>query len=81
MSNLNLIFNFKGNKLTMQCQDTDKLKDVLQKFANKVQRNVDDLDFYINTIRLVPCDKTLFNLQIKTFYTINVVDKYQVYGG
>ena len=81
MSNLNLIFNFKGNILAMQCQDTDKLKDVLQRFANKVEKNVHDLDFYINSIRLVPCDKTLFTLQIKTFYTINVVDKYQVYGG
>ena len=81
MSNLNLIFNFKGNNLTMQCQDTDKLKDVLQKFANKVEKNVDDLDFYINSIRLVPCDKTLFNLQIKPFSNINAVDKYQVYGG
>ena len=78
MSNLNLIFSFQGNNLTMQCKDSDKLKDVFEKFATKVERNVSDLDFYFNSIRLVPCDKTLFNLQIKPFSNINAVDKHVV---
>ena len=76
MSNINLIFNYQGNNLSMQCQDSEKLKDVFQRFASKVQKNVNDLDFYFNSIQLIPCDKTLFNLQLRTFSTITAVDKY-----
>ena len=76
MSNINLIFNFEGNNLSMQCQESDKLKDVFQKFATKVQRDVNDLVFYFNSVQLVAYDKTLFNLQLKPFSTINAVDKH-----
>jgi len=73
MSNINLIFIFKGNKITLQCQVTEKLKDVFQRFASKIEKDVKDLEFYFNSMRLVPCDKTLFNLQIKSFSEINAV--------
>ena len=79
MSNINLIFIFKGNIIALQCQVTEKLKDVFQRFANKIEIDVIYLDFYFNSMRLVPCDKTLFNLQIKNFSQINAVPK-DVFG-
>ena len=75
MSNINLLFLYQGKNLSMQCQESDKLNDVFQRFATKVQRNVNDLQFYYNAKEVPSCDKTLFNLQIKSYQTFNVVDK------
>ena len=58
----------------MQCRESDMTKDVFQRYANKAQKNVNDLQFYYNSMMIPCCDKTLYNLQIKNFSTINVVD-------
>ena len=75
MSNINLLFVYQGKNLSMQCQESDKLNDVFQRFATKMERNVNDLAFYYNAKEVPSCDKTLFNLQIKSFQTFNVVEK------
>ena len=59
----------------MQCQESDKLNDVFQRFATKMERNVNDLAFYYNAKEVPSCDKTLFNLQIKSNSTFSVVQK------
>ena len=74
MSNINLHFAYGQNSLMIQCQENDKTKDVFQKFADKVQRNVKDFHFYFNSMEIPSCDKTLYNLQIKNYSQINVVD-------
>ncbi len=79
MSNINLIFNYQGNNIAMQCKSFEKMIDIFQRFATKVQRNPGDFNFYINAMEVPPCDKTLENLQIFNLRTIDVVEK-TVYG-
>ena len=75
MSNINLIFNYQGNPISMQCKSFEKLRDIYQRFGTKVQRNPGDFNYYINTMEVPPCDKTLENLQVHNYHQINVVDK------
>ena len=50
MSNINLNFVYGVNSLMIQCQESDKTRDVFQKYADKVQRKVKDFYFYFNSI-------------------------------
>ena len=40
-----LIFTLDGVDITIQCSNEDKMKDICQKFANKVQKNINSLLF------------------------------------
>lgn len=79
MSNINLIFIYKGNNLSMQCMSTDKLRDVYTRFATKMQKNIDDFSYFSNAKEVPPCDKTLEQLQLRNYFTFNVVQK-DVFG-
>ena len=46
MSNINLVFTYKGNNISMQCQPDEKLSDVYRRFSTKIQRNVGDFNFF-----------------------------------
>ncbi len=74
-NNINLIFNYQGNQITMQCQSNEKIKDVFKRFGTKVQRNADDFAFYYHAMEVHPSDKTLYNLQVSNYNTFNVVEK------
>ena len=45
MSEAKIIFNFEGRDLTIQCSPEDKIKDICQKFATKIDSNVNSLIF------------------------------------
>ena len=38
MSEAKIIFNFEGSDITIQCSTEDKIKDICQKFATKIER-------------------------------------------
>ena len=73
MSNLTLIFNYEGNKISMQCNSNEKLNDVYNRFCSKVGQNMSNCAFYFNAKIVPPCNKTLENLQIKNFNAFSVV--------
>ena len=45
MLEANVIFTLDGVDVTIQCSKEDKIKDISQKFANKVQKNINSLLF------------------------------------
>ena len=45
MDKANVIFSFESNKVTIHCSKEDKMKDICQKFANKIQININTLIF------------------------------------
>ena len=45
MSEAKIIFNFEGRDLTIQCSPEDKIKEICQKFATKIDSNVNSLIF------------------------------------
>jgi len=45
MLEANVIFTLDGVDVTIQCSKEDKIKDICQKFANKVQKNINSLLF------------------------------------
>ena len=45
MSEVKVIFILDGDELTIQCSSDDKMRDICQKFASKVHKNIDSLLF------------------------------------
>jgi hypothetical protein len=45
MSEAKIIFNFEGRDLTIQCSPEDKIKDICQKYATKINNNINSLLF------------------------------------
>ena len=45
MSEAKVIFILDGEGLTMQCSKEDKMKDICQKYSNKVEKNINSLFF------------------------------------
>ena len=40
MSEVNIIFNFEGADITIQSLKNDKMKYIIQKYENKIQKNM-----------------------------------------
>ncbi len=80
MSNLSIIFNKGGNTMTLQCNSTDSIKNVLNKYCVKAQIDINDYTFYYNGAEIPKCDKTLFALNIMNLQSINVVNSKKVVG-
>ncbi len=80
MSNLSIIFNKGGNTMTLQCNSTDSIKNVLNKYCVKAQIDINDYTFYYNGAEIPKCDKTLFALNIMNLQSINVVNSKIVVG-
>ena len=80
MSNLSIIFNKGGNTMTLQCNSTDSIKNVLNKYCVKAQIDINDYTFYYNGAVITICDKTLFALNIMNLQSINVVNSKKVVG-
>ena len=45
MSGASVAFTFEGIKAKIQCSTNDLMKDICQKYANKIGRNVNSLIF------------------------------------
>ena len=45
MSEAKIIFNLEGIKITIQCSQEDKIKDICQKYATKIDININSLLF------------------------------------
>ena len=45
MAEAKIIFNFEGSDITIQCSTEDKIKDICQKFATKIESNINSLLF------------------------------------
>ena len=45
MEKAKVIFNLEGIDVSMQCSTEDRMKDICQKFATKVQKSVNSLIF------------------------------------
>ena len=45
MIEANVIFTLDGENLTVQCSENDIMKDICQKYANKIQRDLNSLVF------------------------------------
>ena len=50
MSIANIIFNFEGIDLFVQSITEDKMKDICQKYATKIETNINSLMFYMEKI-------------------------------
>ena len=47
---MNIEFNFEGNKVEVQCNPNDKLKEVCEKFATKMKKEIKNLIFLYNVV-------------------------------
>ena len=45
MSEARVIFTLDGDNLTIQCSNMDKMRDICQKYATKINKNIDSLVF------------------------------------
>ena len=67
MNNPNVIFNFEGTDLIIQCSQEDKIKDICQKYATKINKNINSLIFLYGGKNL--------NLESSYKDTISSIDK------
>ena len=63
MIGANTIFTLEGVSLTIQCTENDIMKDICQKYANKIERNINSLVFLYGGSQLN------FNLKFKDAIT------------
>ena len=52
MSEANVIFSFEGVDVKIQCSKEDKMKDICQKYSNKIQKNINSLIFLYNGTKI-----------------------------
>ena len=67
MTEANVIFNFEGRELKIQCSKNEKMKDICQKYANKINKNINSLIF------LYGGNQLNFNLTFNK--QANIIDK------
>ena len=67
MTKASVIFNFQGIDIQIQCSKEEKMKDICQKFATKIERNVNSLVFLYGGSNL--------NFQLSFKEQANIIDK------
>jgi len=60
-SNVNAIFYYEGNSIIIQCTNTEKMNSIFKKFADKINSDVNDYNFYYNNVK-IENDSTILNL-------------------
>ena len=66
MSEAKIIFNFEGIDITIQCSIEDKIKDICQKFATKIESNINSLLFLYGGNQI--------NMELKFKEQANLID-------
>ena len=64
MSNINIKFEYKGNTVFVQSQIKDKIKDVIKKYATKINKKYDDLMFLVGGQIILDFEKEIQNFNI-----------------
>ena len=67
MSNAIVTFTFEGINIKIQCSTDDLMKDICQKYANKIGRNINSLVFLYGGSNL--------NFQLSFKEQANIIDK------
>ena len=67
MTKASVIFNFQGTDILIQCSQEEKMKDICQKLATKIERNVNSLVFLYGGSNL--------NFQLSFKDQANIIDK------
>jgi len=67
MTKVSVIFNFQGIDILIQCSQEEKMKDICQKFATIIERNVNSLVFLYGGSNL--------NFQLSFKEQANIIDK------
>ena len=67
MTKASVIFNFQGVDILIQCSKEEKMKDICQKLATKIERNVNSLVFLYGGSNL--------NFQLSFKEQANIIDK------
>ena len=80
MSQLAVYFNYEGKNVAIQCQESDKIDDVFNKYCAKAGLDVNDTKFYFNSKEVKRCGKTLFALGVGNFGNFNVVSSKYLMG-
>ena len=66
MSEAKIIFNLEGIDINIQCSKEDKIKDICQKFATIIERNINSLLFLY--------DGNLINMELRFEEQANLMD-------
>ena len=61
-----IIFNFEGIDITIQCSIEDKIKDICQKYATKIESNINSLLFLYGGNQI--------NMELKFKEQANIID-------
>ena len=69
MTEAKVIFNFEGVDVTIQCSKEEPMKDICQKYVNKIDKNINSLIF------LYGGNQLNFNLNFNE--QANIIDKEQ----
>ena len=72
MSNASVIFSFEGENILIQCSKEDKMKDICQKYSNKIKKNINTLVF------LYGGNQLNFNLKLKDVITDKEINEIKV---
>ena len=60
-SNVNAIFYYEGNSVIIQCTNTEKMSTIFKRFADKINSDVNDYNFYYNNLKIEK-DSTILKL-------------------
>ena len=70
--NISVIFHFKSHKLTIQCKKVDKMTNIFQQFANKINQDINSLKFYRK--KLINHQKTLEEIIFQDDDELNTIN-------
>ena len=77
---LTLVFFYEGKSITIQCQESDKIDDVFNKYCFKSGLDPNDTKFYYQSKEVKRCGKTLYALGIVNNGKFNVVSSKYLLG-
>ena len=80
MSQMAVLFLLEGKVITIQCQESDKIDDVFNKYCIKSGLDPNDTKFYYQSKEVKRCGKTLFALGIVNNGKFNVVSSKYLVG-
>ena len=67
MTRAKVIFNFEGIDVTIQCSTEESMKDICQRYSNKIDKNINSLIFLYGGNQL--------NFQLKFKDQASIIDK------